>query len=80
MIDSKEKEVKDHFEQVKAQVDKNYLGGVKALEQTKGAKIEDLLGYSDIKKKYSDLKDNVTKKFTEEEEKAKKELNDIKVK
>jgi len=79
IFEGKEKELKDHFNSVKEQVDKNYLGGVKALEQMKGGKkIEDLLGFNDIIKKFEDIKTSATAKLTEEETKAKKELEDLK--
>jgi hypothetical protein len=39
------------------------LGGVAALEQTKHAKAEDLLGYSKIHNQFEDMKGQVSKKF-----------------
>ncbi len=77
-IDLREKEVKGQFEDAKSQVDKHYLGGVAALEQTKHAKVEDLLGYSKIQNQFEDMKGQVSKKFGDQLSKAQKSLTDVK--
>jgi hypothetical protein len=63
VIDSKQAEVKAQVDKAKAEIDKYYLGGVKGLEQTKGAKTEDLLGYTSIQKQFETLKSDVTTQF-----------------
>lgn len=65
-INSQESEVKAHFNSVKQSIDQNYAGGVKSLEQMKGDKIENLLGYNDIADKFNSIRQNVTQKFNQE--------------
>ena len=78
MIDSKEAEVKAQFEKAKLGLDKGYLGGVRGLEQTQHAKAEDLLGFSAIQKKFTDLKSDITNNFNAEKERVTSELATIK--
>jgi hypothetical protein len=78
VVDSKEAEVKAQFEKAKADLDKGYLGGVKALEQTQHSKAEDLLGYTAIQKKFTDLRTDVTNNFNAEKERVTSELSAIK--
>lgn len=70
--------MKGQFEDAKSQVEKHYLGGVAALEQTKQAKVEDLLGYSKIQNQFEDMKGQVSKKYSDELAKAQKSLSDVK--
>lgn len=74
IIESKESEVKNHFEQAKEKVDKYYLGGVKGLEQTNNAKAEDILGFTAIQQQFKGLKDDVTLKFNQEKDNAQAQL------
>jgi hypothetical protein len=66
IIDSKEAEVKVQYEKARADLDKGYLGGVKAFEQTNNAKTEDLLGYTAIQNKFTALKSDLNTNFNAE--------------
>lgn len=47
-IDGKKNEITNHFNQAKDKVDKSYPGGVRFLQASRGAKIEDILGYTAV--------------------------------
>ncbi len=70
--------MKAQYEKARADLDKGYLGGVKAFEQTKGAKTEDLLGYTAIKDKFAALKTDLTTSFNTEKNRISGELDAIK--
>lgn len=78
IIDSKEAEVKAQYEKARSDLDKGYLGGVKAFEQTKHGKTEDLLGYTAIQNKFATLRSDLTTNFNAEKERVSGELDAIK--
>jgi hypothetical protein len=48
------------------------------LEQTQNAKVEDILGFTEIQKKFQNVKDDLNFKFKQEKEKAETDLAAIK--
>ena len=69
-MDSKQKEIQDHFQLVKQDIDKAYPGGVTFLESSKQAKLEDLLGVSGINNQFTEIRQHQQELFSKEQDKV----------
>lgn len=63
IIDSKQKEIQDHVQHVRQDIDKGYPGGVSFLESSKQAKLDDLVGVTAINNQFSEFRTNMKDQF-----------------
>lgn len=77
-IDAQKSAVTSQFNSLKQQVSSSYPGGISALEQNNGTSIDNILGYNEQIKKFDDLKQNVTSKFSNEQSTLTSSLTSLK--
>ena len=63
-IDTQKSAVTSQFNSLKQSLSSSFPGGISAFEQQNGNSVDNLLGYNDQIKKFDDLKQNVTSKFS----------------
>lgn len=78
VIDSKHSELKNHFLQLTQDIDHSYPGGIGFLENSKQAKLDDLLGFTAVNKQFSDIKEHLNGQFTKEKQKVDQEVKELK--
>lgn len=78
VITNQQNEVQNHYNQIKAQVDKNYPGGVTSLEQAKGRPFDQIVGMNGITQNFDNLKNDLSNKFQDVEVNSKNQLEAIK--
>lgn len=78
VINAKHNEIRDHFTQLTQDIDHSYPGGIGFLENSKQAKLDDLLGYTAVNKQLGDIKEHLANQFTKEQDKVTQEVKSLK--